>query len=160
MINKFSNIINENNQSKFKISIDFHGVLDSLPDTFSFISESIIKNNGEIHILTGSSISSEFKKTLDSYGVKYTNLFSIYDHLIESGSKTVGEVQFPDGTIQKKFEDGVWDKVKAEYCREHNINLHIDDTLIYNDHFTTPFCRFWSHNNNPKASHKDLRHLD
>ena len=94
------------------------------------------------------------------YGIKWTHKFSVYDHLINVDTKIVGEIQFPDGTIQKKFEDGAWDKVKAEYCREHSISLHIDDTLIYNDFFSTPFCRLWTHNSKPKASHKDVRHLD
>ena len=79
---------------------------------------------------------------------------------MEIETPTVGEIQFTDGTVQKKFKDGVWDQVKAEYCRNNEINLHIDDTLIYNDFFTTPFCRLWSHNNRPKASYKDVRHLD
>ena len=62
--------------------------------------------------------------------------------------------------VQKKFENGSWDHIKADYCRKHNISLHIDDTLIYNDFFTTPFARLWSHSNKPKPSHKDVRHLD
>ena len=32
--------------------------------------------------------------------------------------------------------------------------------FFYNDYFTTPFCRLWSHNNQPKSPHKDVRHLD
>lgn len=79
--------------------------------------------------------------------------------IIESGATIVGDIQFPDGTVQKKFEDGAWDNVKAKYCKEQNISLHIDDTLIYNDFFETPFARLWSHNNNPKSSHKDVRHM-
>lgn len=50
--------------------------------------------------------------------------------------------------------------MKFKLGKEHNISLHIDDALIYNDHFTTPFCRLWTHNNKPKSSKKDLRHLD
>ena len=97
---------------------------------------------------------------LISFGIKWTHSFSVYDELLRRGTKIVGEIQFPDGTIQKKFEDGAWDKIKGEYCRENNISLHIDDTLIYNEHFTTPFARLWTHNGKPKSSKKDLRHLD
>ena len=79
---------------------------------------------------------------------------------MEIGSNTVGEVQFSDGTIQKRFENGSWDHIKADYCRVNNISLHIDDTLIYNDFFTTPFARLWLNSNKPKSSHKDVRHLD
>jgi hypothetical protein len=159
MITKFSKIT-ESNSTKYKLGLDVHGVIDAIPDFFAFLSESIVKNNGQVHILTGGSWTKELELQLLNYGIKWTHKFSAYDHLIDVGTKIVGEVQFPDGTIQKKFEDGAWDKVKAEYCREHSISLHIDDTLIYNDFFSTPFCRLWTHNNKLKASHKDVRHLD
>jgi len=159
MITKFSKLT-ESNSTRYKIGLDVHGVIDDIPDFFAFLTDSIVKNGGEVHILTGGSWTQELESQLLRYGIKWTHKFSVYDHLIEVGTKIVGEIQFPDGTIQKKFEDGAWDKVKAEYCREHSINLHIDDTLIYNDFFTTPFCRLWTHNNKPKDSHKDVRHLD
>jgi hypothetical protein len=159
MISKFSKLTESRNSQSIKISLDVHGVIDSIPETFSFLSNAIVNSGGEIHILTGGSWNVDLESQLHKYGVKWTHKFSVYDHLIESGVKITGEIQFPDGTIQKKFEDGVWDKVKAEYCREHSINLHIDDTLIYNDYFTTPFARLWTHSNNPKSSHKDVRHL-
>ena len=159
MITKFSKLT-ESNSTKYKIGLDVHGVIDAIPDFFAFLTDSIVKNEGEVHILTGGSWTQELESQLLGHGIKWTHKFSVYDHLIEVGTKIVGEIQFPDGTVQKKFEDGAWDKVKAEYCREHSISLHIDDTLIYNDFFSTPFCRLWTHNSKPKASHKDVRHLD
>jgi hypothetical protein len=145
---------------KFSLSLDIHGVIDSLPDSFAFLSNAVINSGGEVHILTGVSWNKKTEDQLKSYGIKWTNSFSVYDELLRRGTRVVGEIQFPDGTIQKKFEDGAWDQVKGEYCREHNISLHIDDTLIYNEYFTTPFCRLWSHNGKPKSSKKDIRHLD
>ena len=159
MITKFSKLT-ESNSTKYKVGLDLHGVTDALPDFFAFLTDSIVKNGGEVHILTGGSWTQELESQLLDYGIKWTHKFSVYDHLIKVDTKIVGEIQFPDGTIQKKFEDGAWDKVKAEYCREHSISLHIDDTLIYNDFFSTPFFRLWTHNSKPKASHKDVRHLD
>lgn len=123
------------------------------------MSNAVVNQGGEVHILTGGSWNEEMVQQLKQYGISWTHSFSIYDYLLEKGTTIIGEVQFPDGTIQKKFEDGAWDKVKAEYCRDNNITLHIDDTLIYNDHFTTPFCRLWTHNGRPKSSKKDVRHL-
>ena len=161
MVNKFTNMIKESNSgSKFKLGLDLHGVIDALPEQFAFLTNAIISAGGEVHILTGGSWDRELEEQVKSYGVKWTHKFSVYDHLIKTGAKVTGEIQFPDGTIQKKFEDGAWDDVKANYCRDNNISLHIDDTLIYNDHFTTPFARLWTRNNRPKASHKDVRHLD
>jgi len=156
---KFSHMINESENYKFKLGLDLHGVIDSMPKEFAFLTNAIVSAGGEVHILTGGSWSPELENQVKSYGIKWTHSFSVYDHLIKT-AKTVGEIQFPDGTIQKKFEDGVWDHVKADYCREHNISLHIDDTLIYNDFFTTPYARLWTHTNTPKGSHKDIRHLD
>jgi len=142
-----------------KFGFDIHGVIDALPKTFAFLSKAIVESGGEVHILTGGSWTPEIDQQLKSYGVVWTHSFSVYDHLIEKGVNIVGQIQFPDGTIQKKFEDGHWDKVKSEYCLKHNIDLHLDDTLIYNEHFVTPFARIWTHNNKPKQSHKDVRHL-
>lgn len=142
-----------------KISLDIHGVVDALPEAFAFLSKAIINAGGQVHIVTGGAWSVELEKKLNDAGIVWSHNFSVYDHLISSNVPTTGQIQFPDGTIQQKFEDGHWDKAKAEYCRKHNIDLHIDDTLIYNEHFTTPFARLWTHNNNPKASHKEVRHL-
>lgn len=143
-----------------KIGIDIHGCIDALPDFFSSLTKAIIKSNGEIHLITGGTWTPELEEQMHNYGIVWTHTFSVYNHLLESGVKTTGEIIFPDGGVQKKFEDGHWDKAKGDYCRKHNIDLHIDDTLIYNEYFTTPFARLWTHNNKPKSSHKDLRHLD
>lgn len=142
-----------------KFALDIHGVIDSLPEVFSFLSKAIINNGGEVHLITGGTWSKDLEDKVNSLNIKYTHKFSVYDHLIETNVDIVGEIEFPDGTIQKKFKDGEWDRVKGEYCLNNNISLHIDDTLIYNDFFKTPFARLWTHNNNPKASHKDIRHL-
>jgi hypothetical protein len=160
MLNRFSNMVKENQSAKFKLGLDFHGVIDALPDSFSFLSNAVVNAGGEVHILTGGAWDKKLESQLKSYGIVWTHTFSVYDYLLEMETPIIGEVQFPDGTIQKKFEDGAWDKVKANYCRQHNINLHIDDTLIYNEHFTTPFCRLWTHNGKPKSPKKDIRHLD
>ena len=43
-------------------------------------------------------------------------------------------------------------------------DFFISKNLLYflsnNQYFKTPFARLWTHNNNPKSSHKDLRHID
>jgi len=157
---KFTTIINENTTSKQKIGIDIHGVIDALPDFFAFLTESFIKNGGEVHVITGGTFNEQLEAQIKSANIKYTHVFSVYDHLIETNASTYGDIVFPDGTIQKKFKDDVWDSAKADYCKRNDISLHIDDTLIYNEHFTTPFARLWSHNNKQKARHKSIRHVD
>ena len=136
MINKFSTMINENNSSKQKLGLDIHGVINTMPYFFAFLSDSFIKNNGEVHIITGGSWTKKLDSLIESYNIKYTHKFSIYDYLLEIGAETSGEVEFPDGTVQKKFDNTLWDSTKAKYCKDNNISLHIDDTLLYNDYFS------------------------
>ena len=156
---KFTNLIQENTTSKFNIGLDIHGVINTIPEFFAFLTDSIIKNGGNVHIITGGTWNKNLQDEVDRYHIKYTHVFSVYDYLIESNANQIGSISFEDGTIQRKFEDEQWDRVKGEYCSKNNIMMHIDDTLIYNEYFTTPFCRFWSHNNKPKASHKSIRHI-
>lgn len=128
---------------EFKLGLDLHGVIDSIPDFFSFLSESFIKNGGDVHIITGGSWSEDLQNQLNSYGIKWTHYFSVYDYMIDNNYKYSGEITFNDGTVQKRFNDSDWNKVKSEYCSRNNISLHIDDKIIYNEHFKTPFCNFW-----------------
>ena len=157
---KFTHMVNEEVVGKFKLGLDIHGVVDAMPEFFSFLTDSFIKNGGEVHIITGGRWDSEFEKQLNDFGVKWTHKFSVYDYLKESDAEVIGKVQFPDGTIQKKFKNEDWDLIKAQYCKENGIDLHIDDTLIYNNFFSTPFARLWTHSGQSKAPHKDVRHID
>ncbi len=158
---KFSSMVNENySGGGFKLGLDIHGGVDALPEFFSFLTESFIKNGGEVHIITGGRWDSEFETMLNNFNIKWTHKFSVYDYLKEVGADQSGKIRFPDGTIQRKFNDEDWDKVKGEYCKKNGINLHIDDTLAYNNHFTTPFARLWTHSGQPKSPHKDIRHID
>ena len=157
---KFTHMVNEEVVGKFKLGLDIHGVVDAMPEFFSFLTDSFIKNGGEVHIITGGRWDSEFEKQLNNFGVKWTHKFSVYDYLKESDAEVIGKVQFPDGTIQKKFKNEDWDLIKSQYCKENGIDLHIDDTLIYNNFFSTPFARLWTHSGQSKAPHKDVRHID
>ena len=153
-------MVNEEVVGKFKLGLDIHGVVDAMPEFFSFLTDSFIKNGGEVHIITGGRWDSEFEKQLNDFGVKWTHKFSVYDYLKESDAEVIGKVQFPDGTIQKKFKNEDWDLIKSQYCKENGIDLHIDDTLIYNNFFSTPFARLWTHSGQSKSPHKDVRHID
>jgi hypothetical protein len=131
-----------------------------MPEFFAFLTDSFIKNGAQVHIVTGGRWDPNLETMLNNYGVKWTHKFSVYDYLKESDAEVIGQVQFPDGTLQKKFKNEDWDRVKGQYCKDMSIDLHIDDTLIYNDFFSTPFARLWSHSGQPKSSHKDVRHMD
>lgn len=131
---------NNNKDNTYKVGLDIHGVIDKLPEFFSFLSDSIIKNGGEVHIITGGSWDDNLISELKSYDVKWTHHFSVYDHMIENFKPTGGEVVFSDGTKQKKFKNSDWNKVKGDYCRINNIDFHIDDKDFYTQHFSTPFA--------------------
>ena len=140
-----------------KLGLDIHGVIDSNPESFAFMSQSVITNNGEVHIITGGSWTTELEEQLKGYGIKWTSHFSVYDYLLESGIDSIGTIQVPDGTIQKKFDYHLWDTIKAGYCKSNNIDLHIDDTEVYSNYFTTPFLLYKSSEDFEKISHIDIR---
>jgi hypothetical protein len=140
-----------------KLGLDIHGVIDSNPESFAFMSQSVITNGGEVHIITGGSWTTELEEQLKGYGIKWTSHFSVYDYLVESGIDSIGTIQFPDGTIQKKFDYDLWDTIKAGYCKSNKIDLHIDDTEVYSKYFTTPFLLYKSSEDFEKISHTDIR---
>ena len=152
---KFSKLF-EDNSKKWKIGLDLHGVISDMPEFFAFLTDIIVKSGGEVHIITGGATKDD-KKLLNDYKIRYTHFFSIVDYHVEINTPTSGK--HPKYGFDM-ISDEEWDKTKADYCSRNKIDLHIDDTLIYNSFFTTPFARLWSHNNHGKPSHKDPRHLE
>jgi len=139
-----------------KLGLDIHGVIDSKPEVFKFMSKSVIDKGGEVHIITGGSWNQELINLVDQCGIKYTHYFSVYDYLKSIGSEENGRIQFPDGKTQKKFDSELWDSIKGKYCKDNNMDLHIDDTEIYSKYFTTSFLLFKSGDDLEKLSHIDL----
>ncbi len=148
--------IMESSSARHKIGIDLHGVITDMPDFFSFFTKAMISAGAEVHIITGGATEDD-KRLLREHDIRYTHFFSIVDHHKALGTRT--SKKHPKYGFDM-IDDTEWDRTKGEYCRQNNISLHIDDTLIYNDYFTTPFCRIWTHTNMPKPEHKDKRHLD
>ncbi len=129
-----------------KIGLDIHGVIDTNPEFFSALTKLLSFNNGtdqicEIHILTGSRLGNgKIRELLDENKIKYHHLFSISDYLNENCVPEL-EKSTKENPFFKK-ED--WDLVKADYCRRNEIDLMVDDTDAYIEHFTTPFARYYS----------------
>jgi hypothetical protein len=140
----------------WKVGIDLHGVISDMPEFFAVFTDALIKSGAEVHIITGGVTDSD-KELLKNYNIRYTHFFSIIDYHKSKNTPTSGK--HPKYGFDM-ISDEEWDKTKGDYCRLNNINLHIDDTLIYNNYFTTPFCRLWTHSSNGKPGHKDPRHLD
>lgn len=122
-----------------KIGIDIHGCISAKPELFSALSQSLIKDGWEVHILTGSKETPEIHEELKLYGIHWTHFFSITDHCISKGVHV-----WYDEKNTPWMDKDAWEKAKGEYCEDLKIDLCIDDTLSYSSHFTTPFCRFYS----------------
>lgn len=123
-----------------KIGLDYHGVIDSNFKMFSELSKLFKSNGHEVHIITGNPLDDDFLKILKDNEVEYTHLFSLLDY---HKSKNT-HIEYRDN---KFFIDPVlWDQTKSEYCKKHQIDLHIDDSDEYGKYFTTPFLRFYSKN--------------
>jgi hypothetical protein len=118
----------------FKVGLDIHGVIDVEPILFHKITKTLKEIGCEIHILTGSHITSEITSLLESNKIHYDVLFSISDY-----HRKIGTHMWYDSNSEPWVDDLEWDKTKGEYCERNNIDLHIDDTKRYGDYFKTKF---------------------
>lgn len=117
-----------------KIAIDMHGVIDAVPEFFRELTESFWNNGNDIHILTGATLKDgKIENQLNSLGIYYTKLFSIVDYHESIGTEIIYEENGPwmDGTL--------WDEAKGNYCKHHQIDFIIDDTLRYSKFTDCPF---------------------
>lgn len=125
----------ESIMEKFRIGLDYHGVIDKDPKFYSKFSRGIVWSGNEIHIITGSPETQEIEDQLNFLGIYWTHFYSIQDDLISQGH--IPNIQEGDNSLW--FPDDVWDEAKGLYCSKNEINLHYDDTERYGEYFTTPF---------------------
>ncbi len=122
-----------------KIALDLHGVINTNPEFFSALSNLLVENGHEVHVLTGSHETVEIHEELKSYGLRYTHFLSIADY-----NKSIGTNVWYDDKGTPWMDAEAWDRTKGDYCSRNKIDLCIDDTIKYGDFFTTPFARFFS----------------
>lgn len=120
-----------------KIGLDYHGVITAKPEFFSRLTETLYAYEYEIHIITGRRVTDELREELGANRICYTHLFSISDYHHQLGTPMTGYDE-----NQPKIDDEIWNRTKAEYCKKHKIDLHIDDSGIYGQFFTTPYAMF------------------
>lgn len=128
------------NNTKIKIGIDVHGVLDDHQGFFKTLCHLLVDNGHEVHIITGAA-HKDIIKDLERLDIPYTHLFSITDHHVTNGVDVTW-----DEKGEPHLDAYLWDKTKAEYCMREKIDLHFDDSDIYNYFFKTPYARFYSKN--------------
>jgi len=127
-----------------KIGLDIHGVIDTLP-FLAVLSEVLVTNGHEVHIITGAPWSAVSDGTYTHEGISdylinhgfikdknFTHFFSIVDYHNSIGTQVTCDV---NGCW---LENDIWNKTKAEYCERMGINLHLDDSMTYAKLFTTP----------------------
>ncbi len=121
--------------TKTKIGVDFHGVINAKPDFFREFCREALKFGLEVYIISGGPRET-ILAYLNQYQIPYTKLWCIFDYYEQRH-----QVEFyDDGSFH--VDDELWNKAKAEYCKEHNICIHIDDSVIYGREFATPYCRY------------------
>lgn len=123
------------NNKRLKIGLDFHGVISTRPEFFADFSAEALKRGYEIHIITGGP-EALIRAELQRLNIDYTNVFAIMDAYKDCPSVTT----YHNGELH--IDDKVWNMAKAKYCRNHGIDLHIDDSDTYVKWFTTPYCRY------------------
>ena len=121
-----------------KIGLDIHGVLDK----HLFLKELaalLVSNGHEVHIITGAMWENKSNVELEQLGIMrgihYTHFFSIADTLLSGGA----EVEWKDD-VNPVFDEYLWNKIKGDYCKNHNIDFHLDDSDIYGKYFSTPYA--------------------
>ena len=121
--------------TKSKIGVDFHGVINTKPDFFREFCREALKIGLEVYIISGGPRET-ILAYLNQYQIPYTKLWCIYDYYEQRH-----QVEFyDDGSFH--IDNELWNKAKAEYCKEQNICIHIDDSAIYGREFATPYCRY------------------
>ena len=121
--------------TKPKIGVDFHGVINTRPDFFREFCREALNIGLDVYIISGGP-SETILAYLNQYQIPYTKLWCIYDYYEQRH-----QVEFyDDGSFH--IDNELWNKAKAEYCKEQNICVHIDDSAIYGREFATPYCRY------------------
>ncbi len=120
---------------KTKIGIDFHGVINTRPDFFRALCNEALKMKFEVYIISGGPRET-ILAYLNQYQIPYSKLWCIYDYYEQRQQLEF----YDDGSFH--VDDKLWNKAKAEYCKQENICVHIDDSAIYGREFQTPYCYY------------------
>ena len=109
-----------------KVSFDFHGVLDKYLDIYPKLTARHIDFGDEVYIITGHRDTVEFRQNLIKLDVYWTKVYSITDYNQEKGVK----VKY-DKNGNPWLDPKIWDSTKARICQELDVDLHYDDSKIY-----------------------------
>ena len=119
-----------------KFGLDIHGVIDANPKFFAEFSALMVANGHEVHVITGPKFE-VVENLLKEAGIKYTHFFSIVAEEEKNGVK----IRY-DENGDPFMDVEIWNRSKAKYCKAQGIDLHIDDSDKYHEHFKTPYTRY------------------
>jgi len=118
-----------------KIGLDVHGVIDQHLGFWAIVTDLLVNNGHEVHIITGLTKKDYDQKALSTW-IKFTHFHSITDNLHENG-----QVYKTDIHGRKYFDEYEWNTAKAKYCDAFGIEVMLDNSDIYGKYFSTPYFK-------------------
>jgi len=136
-----------------KVGFDIHGVIDTNPRYFASIINRYRAKGHEVHIITGSPLI-EMANKLYGWGILYDGYFSIAEWCLEhSKTSTVRS----DGQVFDS--DEIWNNAKAMYCMREGIDIHVDDSIIYQPTFKNISTRFFLYDDNKPGIRIEMKQV-
>jgi hypothetical protein len=116
-----------------RISFDIHGVLNKYTNYLrSHIKE--LKNSGDTIIICTGSPQNTAIDELKELNIHYDELISVVDF-----HKRIGTPMWQSERGSWYCSQTTWNKTKGILCAMYKVDLHVDDSKIYNDYFRTPY---------------------
>lgn len=121
-----------------KLGLDLHGVIDSDPRFFSDLSCALLDYGHQVFIVTGREESDDLHDELQKCGMethdieRYSRILSITTYQKKQGTP----VHYLDENLtQPMMDPKIWNPTKAMLCATANIDIMIDDSVIYEPYF-------------------------
>lgn len=118
-----------------KISLDFHGVINSNPVFFGNLARLMKACGHTVYIVSGGP-REYIAEYLAEHDIPYDVLWCIFDYFNAREKIKVA----PDGSFH--IDDELWNAAKGKFCSLERVDLHIDDSNVYGAYFTTPYAYF------------------
>jgi len=126
--------VTQSSKNTIKLGLDFHGVIKRSPELLSKWSAEMVLAGHEVHIMTGSVFTDEFREELLSLGFKsgvnYTHSFSVTTHNIQRGV-----VVSCDDQGRPYMDKSHWDRSKGDYAALVGLTALWDDSPVYGRYF-------------------------
>jgi hypothetical protein len=126
----YEELLGSSKGEKKKFGLDFHGVIDKHSKVLRHWAAQRIAEGHEVHIVTGSRMTSEFEDELRRFGfvegISFTHFFSITDYHVSVGS----DVRFDDDGLPWMSKE-LWDPTKGYYALVAGLDALWDDSPSY-----------------------------